>query len=175
MKIKQVIVWILIVVGGFGLLWLTGRNKASNINPQNEINNKGNQSTNSGNQLTESETFYNFGTISMKNGNVSKMFKVTNKTDKDILYPNLTTSCMCTAAYFIRPDGSKAGPFSMVGMGFVPKLNETIKVGESADIEVVYDPNAHGPAGVGMIDRFVELVDENGHKLQFEIKANVTP
>ena len=145
MKTKQVIVWTFIVVGLFGFLWLTGRSKASNKNEPIKI------------------------------GNVSKMFKVTNGTDKDVNFPSLTTSCMCTVAYFVRSDGNKNGPFGMPGMGFVPKLNETIKAGQSTDIEVVYDPNAHGPAGVGRIDRFVYLEDDNGNKLQFEIKANVTP
>lgn len=125
--------------------------------------------------LTAEEKFYDFGMISMKNGNVSKLFKVTNSTDKDIKLPSLTTSCMCTAAYFVEADGSKKGPFGMPGMGFVPKLNAIIKAGVSANVEVVYDPNAHGPAGVGMIDRFVYLEDEGGYKIQFEIKANVTP
>lgn len=125
--------------------------------------------------LSAEETFYDFGTISMANGNVSKVFKVTNSTNTDIFIPSLTTSCMCTAAYLIQPDGTKKGPFGMPGMGFVPKLNEMIEAGESVNIEVVYDPNAHGPAGVGMIDRFVYLEDINGNKLQFEIKANVTP
>ena len=82
---------------------------------------------------------------------------------------------MCTNAYFVLPDGSKKGPFGMSGMGFVPKLNETIKAGQSADIEVIFDPNAHGPAGVGMIDRLIDLADDSGRALQFEIKANVTP
>ena len=125
--------------------------------------------------LKASETFYDFGTISMKNGDVSKTFKVTNGANTDILIPSLTTSCMCTKAYFIESDGRKKGPFGMPGMGVVPKLNKTIKTGESADVEVVYDPNAHGPAGVGKIDRFVYLEDANGNKIQFEIKANVTP
>jgi len=173
MKTKQVVVWILIVIGLFGLLWLTGKTRVASS--QKEINTTENQAKSSDNQLVESETFYDFGIISMKNGNVTKVFKVTNKTDKDILYPSLTTSCMCTAAYFVGLDGEKSGPFGMPGMGFVPKLEKTIKAGESANIEVVYDPNAHGPAGVGKIDRFVYLEDVDGNKLQFEIKANVTP
>lgn len=172
MKTKQIVVWTLIVVSLFSLLWLAGRSKASN---KNEPIKAENQSVNISKELAASETFYDFGTISMKNGNVSKMFKVTNGTDKDVLFPSLTTSCMCTKAYFIDSNGDKKGPFGMPGMGFVPKLNKAIKVGESVDIEVVYDPNAHGPAGVGMIDRFVYLEDANNNKLQFEIKANVTP
>ena len=171
MKTKRVIAWALIVTGLFSLLWLAGRSRISN--PQNETIKAENQSTkNSESKLVESETFHDFGTISMKNGNVSKMFQVVNKTNKDVFYPDLTTSCMCTAAYFVRPDGSKKGPFGMPGMGFVPKLKETIKAGELANIEVVYDPNAHGPAGVGRIDRFVYLADADGNKLQFESKCN---
>mgnify|MGYP001618214936 FL=1 len=83
---------------------------------------------------------------------------------------------MCTTAYIIRENGSKSRPFGMPGHGgAVPRANEIIKAGESRDIEVVYDPNAHGPAGVGRIDRLVYLEDADGNKLQFEIKANVTP
>ncbi len=125
--------------------------------------------------LTAPETFYDFGTISMKNWNVTKEFKVTNPTDKDVTVTTVLTSCMCTAAFIVSPDGSAKGPFGMAGMGYVPPANEIIKAGESRTIRVVYDPNAHGPAGVGQIDRFVELTDSSGGTLQLEIKALVTP
>jgi len=163
---------IIIIIGVASLVWWSKSVEKEELNA--------NASTKShpartGDGLIAEEVFYDFGKISMKDGNVSKRFKVTNNSGEDINVPNLTTSCMCTAAYFIRPDGSKNGPFGMPGMGFVPKLNETIKKGQSAEIEVVYDPNAHGPAGVGMIDRFVFLEDASGNKIQLEIKANVTP
>ncbi len=125
--------------------------------------------------LTASEPFYDFGTISMKNGDVSYDFKVTNLTDKDITVSTLVTSCMCTTALIVEADGSTKGPFSMLGMGYVPPADETIKEGESRTIRVVYDPNAHGPAGVGRIDRFAILTDSSGAVLQLEIKATVTP
>lgn len=177
MKTKQVVIWVLIVVGIFGLLWLTGKNKAK---PQNEltetpVDNAAQSVVGGENKLTASETFYDFGSISMKSGNVSKIFKVTNSSAQDINLESITTSCMCTVAYVIKQDGSKKGPYGMPGHGSVPKVNELIGAGEMRDIEVVYDPNAHGPAGVGMIDRFVYLEDSNGGKLSFEIKANVTP
>src|SRR3989338_2283647 len=124
--------------------------------------------------LTAPETFYDFGTISMKNWNVTKEFSITNPTNEDITVKTVLTSCMCTTA-FISGAGSVKGPFSMPGMGYVPPANETIKPGESRIIRVVYDPNAHGPAGVGQIDRFVTLTDASGGTLQFEIKALVTP
>lgn len=125
--------------------------------------------------LTTPEMFYDFGTISMKNGNVTKEFTVKNQTDTDIIVSTVLTSCMCTSAFIVEPDGSIKGPFKMPGMGYVPPANELIKAGESRIIRVVYDPNAHGPAGVGRIDRFVTLTDANGDTLQLEIKALVTP
>ena len=118
--------------------------------------------------------FYDFGTISMKDGLVSHIFKVKNSSDKDIVVKKVSTSCMCTSAY-IESVGGEKGPFGMEGMGYVPSANEVIKTGESRDIKVVYDPNAHGPAGVGTIDRLIYLTDASGSTFQLEIKAEVTP
>ena len=125
--------------------------------------------------LRTSATVFDFGTISMKNGLVTKEFTVTNPTERDITVTTLVTSCMCTAAYFVLPDGTAKGPFGMPGMGSVPPVREVIEAGASRIVRVVYDPNAHGPAGVGRIDRFVELTDASGGALEFEIMANVTP
>ena len=112
----------------------------------------------------------------MKNGNVTKEFTVTNASDKDITVSTVLTSCMCTTALIISPDGSIKGPFGMAGHGgSVPPANETIKAGESRVIRVVFNPNAHGPAGVGPTNRFITLTDTSGNALQLEIKANVIP
>ena len=126
--------------------------------------------------LVASEPFYDFGTISMKNGNVIKEFTVTNPTAESIALEAVFTSCMCTTAFIVGADGSAKGPFGMPGHGgAVPPANESVGAGESRIIRGVYDPNAHGPAGVGRIDRFVTLVDDSGATLEYEIKANVTP
>ncbi len=125
--------------------------------------------------LTAPLVFHDFGTISMKNGNVTKEFTVTNPTAEAITVKTVLTSCMCTAAFLVQPDGSIKGPFGMPGMGYVPPADETIQPGESRIVRVVYDPNAHGPAGVGRIDRFVTLTDDSGGAVEYEIKANVTP
>ena len=126
--------------------------------------------------LAAAEVSYDFGTISMKNGNVSKVFKVINSTTQDIKVPSLTTSCMCTTAYIIKADGSRSRPFGMPGHGgAVPKANAIVEAGGSLNIEVVYDPNAHGPAGVGLIERAVFLEDESNNVIEFNFKANVTP
>ena len=125
--------------------------------------------------LAAAEVSYDFGTISMKNGNVEKTFEITNPTDTNITLTSLTTSCMCTTAFIVK-DGTRRGPFGMPGHGGpVPRANEVVPAGGKLAIAVVYDPNAHGPAGVGPIDRFVYLVDDKGGQLELEIKANVTP
>lgn len=125
--------------------------------------------------LAAPEIFYDFGTISMKNGNVSREFRIDNPTDEDITVSTVLTSCMCTTAFIVGQDGILKGPFRMPGMGYTPPANEVIKAGESSVIRVVYDPNAHGPAGVGRIERFVTLTDASGGTVQLEIKALVTP
>ena len=173
---KTIISLAIIILGVTGLVWWSKSVDNKSLRGATETKSHPARIENGTGILTAEETFYDFGRISMKDGNVSKIFTVTNTGSENINVPSLYTSCMCTNAYILSMDGSRKGPFGMPGHGgAVPKANAIVKSGESIDIEVVYDPNAHGPAGVGMIDRFVYLEDENGNKLEFEIKANVTP
>lgn len=126
--------------------------------------------------LVVSESFYDFGTISMRNGNVQREFTITNPTSEDVLLSSLVTSCMCTTSFIITSDGKTRGPFGMPGHGrSVPPANETIKAGESRTIRVIFDPNAHGPAGVGRIERVVTMSEPTGASVTFGFKALVTP
>src|SRR3990167_7392026 len=161
---KTLIIGAAILVGGLGLMSWGRINQAIATEKTN----------NSKSSLVAPEILYDLGTISMKNGPVSKEFAINNPTGDDITVRTVVTSCMCTAAFIVRADGKLKGPFGMPGMGFLPPANEVIRAGESRTIRVVYDPNAHGPAGVGQIDRFVELTDSSGGALQLEIKALVT-
>ncbi len=155
----------LVVLGIIGLFFWGAQNRASP--PKDTASAKS--------ALAAAEVFYDFGTISMAHGTVEKLFEVTNPTNRDITLESLTTSCMCTVAFIVK-DGSRRGPFGMPGHGGpVPKANEVIPAGKTLAIDVVYDPAAHGPAGVGQVDRFVYLEDEAGAVLELEIKANVTP
>ncbi|MDP1689396.1 MAG: DUF1573 domain-containing protein [bacterium] len=161
---KKIIASITIVLGIIGLIFW-GRNSVPVEIPKN---------LGSATALSASEILYDFGTISMQNGLTDHVFKVTNPSEKDIFIKNVSTSCMCTKVYIEGVNGNK-GPFGMEGHGYVPPANEIIKAGESRNIKVVYDPNAHGPAGIGFIDRFIYLADQSGDTFQLEIKAVVTP
>ena len=131
--------------------------------------------SNSKSSLIAPEVFYDFGTISMKNGDVTKEFTVTNPTGNDIFLKTVLTSCMCTTAFIVEPDGSLKGPFKMPGMGYVPPANELIKAGESRTIRVVYNPE-RSRSGGRWADRPVRHAHRcTGGALQLEIKALVTP
>ena len=167
---KNTIIIIAVVsVGLLGLMWWGSQNTSIV-----DANNHQQEQSGAESALVASEKLYDFGTISMAKGKVTHTFDITNPTSKDILVSDLTTSCMCTAAYIVEGN-SKIGPFGMPGMGYVPKANMLIKAGETRSIDAVYDPNAHGPAGVGSIDRFINLGEADGKTLVLEIKAVVTP
>ncbi|MDP3993581.1 MAG: DUF1573 domain-containing protein [Candidatus Doudnabacteria bacterium] len=149
-----------ILVGGVVLLARGGNSLESRSNPSAT--------------LTTSEQHYNFGRVSMAEGRVSHEFKIKNISGKTISLDTLSTSCMCTEAFFRSSSGVRRGPFSMPGHGTVPKLKEVLAGGEEAVVEAIFDPSAHGPAGVGPIERSVILESDDG-VLEMHFSAEVIP
>jgi len=132
-------------------------------------------STNSNGTLTvEEESSYDFGSISMVAGKVKHTFKIKNTSNEEVVISKMYTSCMCTTAALSI--GSKQfGPFGMPGHGATPLINQTINPNEEASVEVVFDPAAHGPAGVGRIQRVVTLENNSGQQVELQFSAAVTP
>ena len=168
-SIIYIIAAIIIVIAGLG--WLGNVKVRTNPATVGQVA-SGASSDNS--TLSVSGNLYDFGTISMADGEVSYVFNISNGTDKDVFLKTVNTSCMCTRAYIKNADGEK-GPFGMPGMGYVPPANEIIKAGETRDVKVVFDPAAHGPAGVGPINRQIILTDNAGRVLTLNIKGMVKP
>lgn len=133
----------------------------------------GNTSSSSG-KLTASEQSFDFGTISMAAGNVTRNVKVKNAGDGSITIKKLYTSCMCTVASMMK-DGQTYGPFGMPGHGVVPSIDQVLDVGKEVEVAVTFDPAAHGPAGVGKISRVVYLENNAGKPLEIKFSAFVTP
>lgn len=126
-------------------------------------------------ELSATETFFDFGSISMAEGKVVKKFSIKNDSAETITVRKLYTSCMCTTAYLSVGD-KKRGPFGMPGHGgALTTTYQKISSGEEAEVEVIFDPAAHGPAGVGSISRVVTIEPEAGAPLELSFKANVTP
>jgi len=63
----------------------------------------------------------------------------------------------------------------MPGHIAVPRINKSLNPGEEAIVEVVFDPTAHGPAGVGTIQRVVTIENNAGEPLELQFSAVVTP
>lgn len=124
--------------------------------------------------LVSQEPVFDFGTVSMAKGNVAHRYTIKNASDKNLEIKNISTSCMCTTATLIKGE-RKIGPFGMPGHGFSPKIRESLAPGEEAAIEAVFDPAAHGPAGVGKIERGIRIEGSNGETLDLQFSALVTP
>ena len=81
---------------------------------------------------------------------------------------------MCTTATLMI-GGGKFGPYGMPGHGFIPKINGIIGPNEEATVEAVFDPSAHGPAGVGRVQRTVTIENSAGQPVELLLAAMVTP
>ncbi len=127
------------------------------------------------NILKPDRNLQDFGTIAMKDGKVKTTFKVKNENAEPLQMNKLYTSCMCTEAVLIMVGGKRLGPYGMPGHGAFPTFKESLAPGEEAEIEVEFDPNAHGPSGVGPIERVVILEDTAHQLMSVQIKANVIP
>lgn len=169
-----------IIISGFvillaiaGLVWLA---KPSPTGEKAELPPVANIS------ISANEMKYDFGNISMKDGNVSHKFVIKNTASEPVSLNKLYTSCMCTSASLLVGDPStgsgqvkKIGPFGMPGHGSFPSFKETLEPGAEMEIEATFDPNAHGPAGIGRIERVVYLESNGQTVLELGIAAFVKP
>ncbi len=130
--------------------------------------------TNANAQLTASETRFDFGTVSMANGTIKKRIALVNAGPDPVVIEKISTSCMCTTASLVK--GNEVfGPFGMPGHGYIPKINQAIEPNEEAGIEVTFDPAAHGPSGIGRVDRSVSIENNAGSPLEIQFTATVAP
>ncbi len=124
--------------------------------------------------LVSPSPFFDFGTISMAAGKVSHRFTIENTSRNAVTITKLYTSCMCTVATLITLAG-KQGPFGMPGHAAIPSIAETLTPEGRAQVEIVFDPAAHGPAGVGRIERVITVQTNAGRPLELGFVSMVTP
>lgn len=166
MTIKNFLWLVAILAAIFAVLWIVksgpfGKGKAdSNF-------------AGAGGAFASEEKLFDFGEVSMAQGKVSHEFKIKNSGSGSLTLNKIYTSCMCTEAFLLKGD-IKLGPYGMPGHGFIPKIKQTLGAGEEADIQVVFDPAAHGPAGVGPIQRIV-YIETSSSTETLQIKAMVKP
>ena len=124
--------------------------------------------------LAAAETKFSFGQISMTRGKVTHRYPIRNVGTEPLLIRKLYTSCMCTTAALVK-NGKTSDAYGMPGHTPIPTINVPINAQEEAFVEVVFDPAAHGPAGVGPIDRIVTIENNAGQPLELEFSARVSP
>lgn len=118
---------------------------------------------------------FDFGTISMAAGNVTHDFIITNTSDAPVTITEMYTSCMCTSAELTVGE-KRFGPYGMPGHASTQAVGATLQPGESATVMAMFDPAAHGPAGVGQVVREIYLETSAGQApFVLSFRANVTP
>ena len=138
------------------------------------VESRSSASANAAGALSARDTNFNFGSISMAGGKVTHRYWIKNAGTEPIIIRKLYTSCMCTTAALVK-GGRKSDPYGMPGHAFIPSISVPIGPKEEAMVEVVFDPAAHGPSGIGPIDRIVTIENSGGRPLELAFRANVTP
>jgi len=107
------------------------------------------------------ELSHDWGAINILGGDVTKTFTLTNDQKAPLVLSGAVTSCMCTTAEFQLSDGSTSPSFGMQGGD---DWTYTVTPGESFDVEVTFDPLAHGPSATGPIMRTVNVIGKSDLK-----------
>lgn len=126
------------------------------------------------NGLESPVTSYQLGDIPRTGGIITKEYTFNNTTDKTMTLYKITTSCMCTKAKVVV-DGKETKFFGLEHTGDKnAPVNLAIKPGQTSKVVFEFDPNAHGPRGVGPFDRTIQLIFSDPQGVQeFKFNGNV--
>lgn len=124
-----------------------------------------------GSVLSLDDLDHDWGDISIDGGDVEHGFHFKNDSEEELVLNGVETSCMCTTAYIELPDGTISPTF---GMHNNPSWTYVVEPGEEFEIEVYFDPMAHGPDAVGPVKRGVYLSTSASDELVvMSVSANV--
>lgn len=108
----------------------------------------------------------NLGKVSMAEGVAKTAFNLKNSGDQELEINALQTSCMCTTVKLII-DGNESPIF---GMHANPAWKANLAAGASAVLEVIFDPNAHGPEATGPFERLILVGSNAGNEKELQLK-----
>lgn len=117
------------------------------------------------------ERTFDWGEIKYSGGNVSKTFAIKNTGSDPLKLYNVKTSCACTIAN-LTIEGSLSPDF---GMHTKSSWVGEVAPGKEAILNVIFDPDFHGPTGVGPMERLISLQtnDLASPTLEFKLIGNV--
>jgi hypothetical protein len=115
---------------------------------------------------------YDFGDVSIAGGIVKTSMNIRNTGSVDLVIDDMETSCGCTSAT-VEKDGVEGPAFGMKMHGTNPVgWSETIKPGETALLNVYYDPMVH-PDLRGPVTRSITLYSKDARIPAKEIRIHV--
>lgn len=117
-------------------------------------------------------TSFDWGTIGINGGNVTKTFTIKNSGTQRLKLFNVKTSCHCTVAN-LTIDGATSENF---GMSTVSNWTGEVQPGNVATLTVIFNPAFHGPAGTGLVTRFVSVETNalGNEKITYTVTGTVT-
>jgi hypothetical protein len=167
-KMLYSLVGISVVVIGFGVYrsWETAAKPQAPADVQAAAAQPG--------SLASFKPFVDLGTVSMAAGKVPFRYMIKNSGGDTVTINRVYTSCMCTEAMLVTAK-ERSGPFGMPGHGLPRAVKAPLAPGESASVEVLFDPAAHGPSGLGRVDRVVTLESREAPPLELRMTVMVKP
>lgn len=112
-------------------------------------------------ELAINQPRFSLGTVSMADGLARHIIELGNSGTVDLKINSIKTSCMCTEAV-LQVNGRKSPKFGMHTSSTF--WSETINPGQTASLEITFDPNAHGPNATGPVTRVVTLFSNDQGK-----------
>ncbi len=115
---------------------------------------------------------YNFWDVSVAGGVVKTAMTIKNEGKSDLLIDDMDSSCGCTTAS-ITKDGKEGPIFGMKAHGTNPGgWSETLKPGETAEINIYYDPQVH-PDMRGRVTRVITVFSNDPNTTKKIVKIDV--
>ncbi len=126
-----------------------------------------------GPQLVLESSYFNFGKVSKREGNKTKIFKLYNKGNARLIITNIRVSCSCVTAS-LKVGKNKSPYFGIAGASPLG-WQAVIEPGTSGELEVVADL-AHPSMGIGRVirDIFVASNDPAYPEIAIRIEVEVT-
>lgn len=154
---------VIITAAVFWISKISGGTSGTNPNVDRFVNNVQAQG------ITINRESIDIGKVAYGGGIVSNSYEIKNTTDKMVKLRKIVTSCMCTKARV--KFGDKNTKFYAMEMNGDknPIIDYDFPAGATAQVEFNFDPAAHGPAGIGLIDRVITLYFDTGY---IELKFN---
>lgn len=161
MNLKVILIFVtaITLIGGGGVYLMSRSPNAAQLNKTENA------------QFFTDHDRYDWGSIDYGGGDAKHTFEIKNSGEAPLTLANIKTSCMCTTAKII----TKGGTSPIVKMHEISSWQGVLGPGETAKLEVDFDPTFHGPTGTGPIERIisVETSDPNRPYMEFNLKGVV--